>query len=132
MASSSPWNWLASSLDDVRLFPSEVRTQVGRQLLRVQLGLLPDDWKPMTTVGPGVIEVRIRTGRAHRVFYVSKFEKAVYVLHAFEKKSQRTAKRDLVVAESRYRELLTRRGRRWTCLPLDVSAAGRVCRWTCL
>jgi phage-related protein len=73
---------------------------------RVQRGLDPDDWKPMTTIGPGVREIRVRdaTG-AYRVVYVAKFVEAVYVLHAFQKKSPRTSPRDLGVAQSRYREL---------------------------
>jgi phage-related protein len=104
-----PLEWLATSLDDVRAMPIEVQKLLGRQLLRVQLGLEPTDWKPMGTVGPGVSEIRIRTGRAHRVFYVSRFAEAVYVLHAFEKKSQRTDKRDLELGATRYRQLLTRR-----------------------
>lgn len=51
---------------------------------------MPHDWKPMGAVGPGVNEIRVHTGREHRVFYVAKFADAVYVLHAFEKKGQRT------------------------------------------
>jgi len=104
-----PLAWVATSLDDVRAMPLDVRKLVGRQLLRVQLGLLPTDWKPMATVGAGVLEIRIKTGRAHRVFYVSKFEEAVYVLHAFEKKDQKTARGDLELGAARYRDLVVRR-----------------------
>lgn len=64
----------------------------------------------MTAVGSGVMELRIRTGVEHRVFFVARFEEAVYVLHAFEKKSQRTSKRDLDLARARLRWLLARRG----------------------
>ena len=63
----------------------------------------------MPTVGAGVREIRIQTGRAFRVLYVAKFGEAVYVLHAFEKKSQRTAKRDLDVAHQRLAEILRQR-----------------------
>ncbi len=60
----------------------------------------------MATVGPGVKEIRIRTDLAHRVFYVATFEEAVYVVHAFEKKTGRTAHRDLELGRRRFRELL--------------------------
>jgi phage-related protein len=65
----------------------------------------------MPTVGPAVREIRIRTGLEHRVFYVAAFVDGVYVLHAFEKRSRKTAKRDLDLARGRYRTLLAgRRG----------------------
>ena len=104
-----PIEWLGSSLDDLRDFPPDVRRQAGFQLERVQHGLLPNDWKPMTAVGSGVVEIRIRSGREHRVLYISKFAEAVYVLHVFEKKSQRTAAQDISIGNARYRELLNMR-----------------------
>lgn len=64
----------------------------------------------MGSVGRGVVEIRIRLGREFRVLYVAKFAEAVYVLHAFEKKSQKTAQRDLTSAAERFRELVSRRG----------------------
>ena len=83
----------------------------GFQLRRVQQGLEPNDWKPMATVGPGVREIRVRTGLEHRVFYVTAFAEGVYVLHAFEKRTRTTTKRDLDLARSRYRALVAgRRG----------------------
>jgi phage-related protein len=77
----------------------------------LQRGREPDDWKPMNTVGPGVREIRIRdaTG-AFRVLYVAKFEDAVYVLHCFQKKTQKTRKGDLDLAGQRYRDLLKELG----------------------
>ena len=71
----------------------------------VQLGLEPDDWRPMPSVGPGVGEIRAHDESEHRVFYVAKFAEGVYVLHAFEKKSQKTAQRDIDVGRQRLREL---------------------------
>jgi phage-related protein len=79
--SEKPVSWLGSSLENLRAFPEDARRDAGYQLGRVQQGLLPTDWKPMTTVGPGVIEVRVHTRVEHRVFYIAKFEEAVYVLH---------------------------------------------------
>jgi phage-related protein len=74
---------------------------------RVQRGRDPDDWKPMNNVGQGVKEIRIRDAAgAFRVMYVAKFADAVYVLHCFQKKTQKTRKADLDLAGQRYRELL--------------------------
>jgi phage-related protein len=67
------------------------------QLRRVQQGLDPNDWKPMSSVGPGVREIRIRVGDAYRVFYVATFDEGVYVIHAFAKKARKTARRDIDV-----------------------------------
>jgi phage-related protein len=67
---------------------------------------MPDDWKPMGTVRPGVMEIRIRDdGNAYRVFYVAKFEDAVYVLHCFQKKTQQTSQTDIDIAKARYKEI---------------------------
>jgi phage-related protein len=70
---------------------------------------MPHDWKPMGAVGPGVNEIRVHTGREHRVFYVAKFADAVYVLHAFEKKGQRTTLADIEVGRRRYCAVARRR-----------------------
>lgn len=66
----------------------------------------------MTQVGPGTFEIRIHTDGEHRIIVVSKFEEAVYVLHAFEKKTHRTPFRDIELARKRYRALLAERGAR--------------------
>ncbi len=101
-----PVVFLADSLESLRAFPQRARRDAGFQLDRVQRGLDPDDWKPMQTVGPGVREIRVRdVSGAFRVVYVATFAEAVYVLHAFAKKTQRTAPRDLALAESRFRAL---------------------------
>lgn len=61
----------------------------------------------MNTVGPGVREIRIRDeAGAFRVVYIAKFARAVYVLHCFQKKTQKTSKTDIDLAATRYRELL--------------------------
>lgn len=107
--SDKPIFWLGSSRADLRAFPINARRVAGFQLRRVQQGLEPNDWKPMPSIGPGVQEIRIHTGLEHRVFYVAKLAEAVYVLHAFEKRIRKTAKRDLEVARHRLRALLMRR-----------------------
>lgn len=63
----------------------------------------------MPSVGSGVREIRIRTELAHRVFYVATFEEAVYVPHAFEKRSRKTAAHDVTLARDRYRALIKKR-----------------------
>jgi len=97
---------VGSALDDVREFPEDARREAGHQLYLVQLGLEPDDWKPMTTVGAGVYELRIRTSVEHRVFYIAKFTEGVYVLHAFAKKTRRTAQSDIRLGQQRLRDVL--------------------------
>jgi phage-related protein len=104
-----PVIWLGNARDDLRGFPADARQVAGFQLWRVQRGLVPNDWKPMPAVGLGVREVRVHTGLEHRVVYLAKFDEAVYVLHAFQKRSQQTPKRDVELARQRLRELLKRR-----------------------
>jgi phage-related protein len=87
--SDKPLVWLGSARRDIRAFPPDARRLSGFQLRKVQQGLDPDDWKPMTSVGPGVREIRIQTDLAHRVFDVATFEEAAYVLHAFERRNER-------------------------------------------
>ena len=100
-----PLIWLGSSQRDLRAFSARARRLAGFQLRRVQQGLEPDDWKPMRTVGLGVREIRIHIGGAHRVFYVVTQAEAVYVLHAFEKKTRKTSARDLEIGRDRFRAL---------------------------
>ena len=101
--------FLGDSLDSLRAFPERARRSAGFQLELVQRGLEPDDWKPMSTIGAGVREIRVReaTG-AFRVIYVATFAEAVFVLHAFQKKTQRTLQRDIVLAQTRLRQLKLR------------------------
>jgi phage-related protein len=96
-----------SSLADLSRFPAPARRDAGYQLYQVQEGLDPDDWKPMNTVGPGAREIRIREkDGTFRVIYVAKFEDAIYVLHCFQKKSQKTNSDDIAIAARRYKVLI--------------------------
>jgi phage-related protein len=104
-----PVAWLGSALADLRAFPADARRDAGFELRRVQQGLDPDDWKAMPSIGPGVREIRIHTGLEHRVFYIATFAEAVYVLHAFEKRTRKTPKHDLQLAAERLRALVLRR-----------------------
>jgi phage-related protein len=103
--------WLGSARRDIRSFPKPARRIAGFQLLRVQQGLEPNDWKPMASVGVGVQEIRIHTETEHRVCYVARFLEGIYALHAFEKRSRKTSRTDLELARTRYRELLEYRRR---------------------
>lgn len=95
-----------TSLQDIRDFPDEAMKQVGHEIDRVQKGLEPLDWKPMKTVGPGVMEIRVKcSDGAFRVFYVANRPEAVYVLHAFRKTTQKTEKRDIDLAKARFKSL---------------------------
>jgi phage-related protein len=107
--------WVGPARREMQALPDEARQAAGRELRRVQQGRSPRDWKPMEEVGPGACEIRIRTDEGgtvqHRVIYVAKFAEAVYVLHAFEKKAQRTPPHHLEVARARYRQMMRDRSR---------------------
>jgi len=108
---SKPAVWMGRSKESVSDFPDEARRQAGFQVFRVQEGLFPTDWKPMKSAGSGVFEIRLHRPHEHRVLYVTKFPEAVYVLHAFEKKSQKTPPRDLTIAQENYKAMLDYRKR---------------------
>ncbi len=96
--------FLGSSLDDLRAMPAGVRHALGIELMRVQFGGDPVDFKPMPGAGPGAYEIRVRDVTcAFRVIYVARFPDAIYVLHAFQKKTRKTAKGDLELAMKRYK-----------------------------
>lgn len=102
-----PIEFRGTSLDDLRTFPQTAMREAGYQLDRVQHGLAPDDAKPMSTIGPGVTELRIwDEAGTFRVVYVAKLADAVYVLHCFQKKTQQTAKRDIDLAKKRLKDLM--------------------------
>jgi phage-related protein len=101
-----PVEWKGDSLERARSFSKPVRQQVGYELELVQRGLEPSNWKPMPTVGPGVCEVRIHGEGEHRVIYVARFRHAIYVLHAFRKKTRKTSKRDIETAKARFQTVL--------------------------
>jgi phage-related protein len=104
---AKPVEFRGSALEDLRTFPDGARRQAGFQLDLVQNGREPSDWKAMPSIGQGVREIRVRDeAGAFRVIYVAKFAEAVFVLHCFEKKSQRTSRLDIDLATRRYRELV--------------------------
>lgn len=100
-----PITFLGDSLSRLRDFPDDVRSEAGFQLHEVQAGREPDDWKPLTSVGKGVREIRIRdSSGAFRIIYLAKLVDRVLVLHAFQKKTQATPKQDIDLAAKRLRD----------------------------
>ena len=97
--------FIGSSLDDLRNFPEEARRAAGFELRALQNGLEPGDWKPMRSVAPGVSEIRIHILGEWRVIYVTRIKDAIYVLHAFQKKSQKTSRNDIELARKRYKQI---------------------------
>lgn len=107
-----PTVWYKPSiLEELKNWPKNVREEVGRQLNKVEYGGQPFDFKPMTTVGSGVYEIRhSESGDQYRLIYIAKFIEAIYVLHVItKKKTQTTAKHDIDLAKARYKELIEMR-----------------------
>jgi len=104
-----PLEWLGSSKEDLMDLPVEVQRKAGFELRSIQQGDIASDFKPMPVVGKGVEEIRIRTQDAYRVFYIAKFEGAIYVLHVFQKKTQKTSQKDIEQGQQRYQNLLQQR-----------------------
>ena len=94
--------WCGDSLECLKAFPESSRRKTGHELSNVQAGEEPSDWKPMSSIGQGVKEIRIKDEYgAFRVIYIAKLEEAIYVLHVFQKKSQRTEQKDIELARKR-------------------------------
>ncbi len=99
--------WLGSRKADLKALPPAVVDDIGYQLFLVQCGLQPRDWKPMTTVGTGVKEIRVSEAAAtFRAVYLAARPEAVYVLHCFQKKTRKTARQDIELAQRRLKALL--------------------------
>lgn len=99
-------HFMGSSHSDLKSFPDEARRDAGFNLDFVQRGLSPENWKAMKTVGAGVNEIRVRdaTG-AYRVIYLATRPEAVYVLHCFQKKTEKTSQHDIDLAKTRFKAI---------------------------
>lgn len=98
--------FVGAALDELKGFPEKARKEDGSQLFRVQLGDDPENWKPMPTIGSGVREFRIRDSNgAFRVIYLAQRKNFVFVLHCFQKKTQKTEQRNLALAKQRLKEV---------------------------
>jgi phage-related protein len=96
------------SLEVIRAFPDSARQRAGYEIDRIQNGLEPLNWKPFPSIGAGVREIRIQVGMQYRVIYVAKYGGVVHVLHAFQKKTQKTLKSDSEIAWRRMRQVIRR------------------------
>jgi phage-related protein len=103
--SPKPLHFVGSSLDDLRNVPDEARRVAGFELRAVQNGFEPSDWKPIPSIGSGVREIRIHTLGEWRMIYVTKIKEAIYVLHAFQKKTRKTSQNDVELARKRFQLL---------------------------
>ena len=102
--------WMGSSYHDLHAFPEEPRRRAGFQLGKIQAGLDPDDWKPFDSIGAGTREIRLKEADGiYRVMYVTKFVEALYVLHCFQKKTQKLPPQDRKIAEMRCRAIINDR-----------------------
>jgi len=101
-----PAYFVGTAREDLVSFPEAARRRAGYELFMVQVGREPADFKPLPRVGPGAHEIRVRDeAGAFRVIYVAKFDDAVYVLHAFQKRTRRTAQADIELAAARYKSI---------------------------
>ena len=102
-------HWVGDAKEVLSAFPQEVKGVFGYSLRRLQKGLLPDcDARRMQSVGKGVWELKTADERTwYRVVYLTRIGDALYVLHAFEKDSRKTDRRDLMIAKSRLKTVLT-------------------------
>lgn len=100
--------WHGDARKVARSLPEKARLRLGLELENLQQGLLPCDWKPLKTVGPGVCEIRIHVDGAYRAVYVAEFDGEIHVLHVFQKKTRKTSRNDLELARRRYRALTSR------------------------
>lgn len=106
-------DWRGSSLVDLLAFPADARKAAGFELSKVQRGVEPGNWKPMSGCGAGVCEIRLYAfAGAFRVVYVAKFNEVIYVLHSFQKKTAKTSRHDIQIIKSRYDAVIEERGKK--------------------
>jgi phage-related protein len=100
-----PVQFLGDSRERMSAFPPVARGRAGVELFAVQLGREPSDWKSVRGVGPGVREIRVRDeSGAYRVIYLAALADRVLVLHAFQKKTRQTPKREIELAAKRLKD----------------------------
>jgi phage-related protein len=106
-----PIVFLGDSRKTLREFPKSARQLAGYQLRRLQMGIQASDFMPMPSIGKGVEELRIwAESGTYRVLYTARLAEAVYVIHAFPKKTRATSHRDIEIARERFQQMM--RGRR--------------------
>jgi phage-related protein len=99
--------FLGSSKDIISSFSPTVKGDIGMAIFKLESGLEPKDWKPMPSIGQGVCEIRARDKDGiYRVIYVLRIKDKVHILHAFQKKTQKTEQKDLDLAKQRLKGIL--------------------------
>jgi phage-related protein len=104
-----PVVWVGTSRADIGGLPAPAQRRLGLDLAKVQRGLIPPDWKPMSAVGPGVRELRVRIGGIFRLIYIATLPEKIYVLHVFQKKTRKTSRSDVNLARARLAQVLNSR-----------------------
>lgn len=105
-ASMKPMVWMGGSREALRESSETVQDSLGFELYRVQCGLDPKDWKPMSSIGAGVKEIRVQDQAGNfRMIYLATRPEGVYVLHCFQKKTQRTSRSDVELATKRFKSI---------------------------
>jgi phage-related protein len=104
--------WLGSSKDRTRRFPEITKDQAGSELFRVQIGQMPTDWRPMPDIGSGVFEIRLHNPDEYRIFCIANYPESIYVLHVFQKTTQRTSEIDKQAGRAQYAKLQKARSKR--------------------
>ncbi len=99
--SIKPLIFVGTTQNDIRGFGKKASIAIGTELLAVQIGGEPTDWKPMKTIGAGVKEIRTHEGNEYRTIYIARFSEAIYVLHSFAKKTRTTSNKDIQLAKDR-------------------------------
>ena len=101
--------WEGDSKEVLQSFPDPVRQNLGFQLWQLQQGERPSDYRPLSSIGAGVFELRDQDERAwYRVIYSSRINDVIYVLHCFEKKSREIPRRDFEKARQRLKAVKAR------------------------
>ena len=107
MNNEKPIYWVGTSYKDLLQFPDAAKQDAGYQLHRIQNGFDPENWKPLQNIGAGIREIRIsEDGNIFRVIYVTKFADKIYVLHSFQKKTQKTSPKDINIVKIRYNSIV--------------------------
>jgi phage-related protein len=107
MNNEKPIYWVGTSYKDLLEFPDAAKQETGYQLHRIQNGFDPENWKPLQNIGAGVREIGIsEDGNIFRVMYVTKFANKIYVLHSFQKKTQKTSTKDINIVKIRYNSIV--------------------------
>jgi len=102
-----PVAFCGNALNCLCQFPEGARHDAGYQLELLQRGEQPRDFKPMPAIGKGVEELRVwDDSGTYRVLYTARLADAVYVLHAFQKKTRVTSNRDIAIAKERFSQLM--------------------------